>query len=151
MKETSRWLELKTISYFYLFRMRIAIWWSSCFYHVFYMIIEFFRSNCTLLESGVPIKILMYLLRQYMRSCQDWLILSKGLARLPGLAKGSCQMFDGIISSVVRIWCVGICASWYWGILLSQFPESILGSCHTLTGPHFLSNLYYKFQITCKL
>ena len=107
-KEVSWWTEINFICYFYWFRMRIAIWWSSCFYHVFYMIIEFFRLNCTLLESGIPIRILVHLMRLYIISWQDWFDLIKGFARFLDLAKGSCQMFGGILPPMARIWFVGV-------------------------------------------
>ena len=58
---------------------------------------------CTLLDSCVPIRILGHLIRLYIGSWQDYSVLPMGLAGLTGLANESCQMFGGILPSMVRI------------------------------------------------
>ena len=46
--------------------MRTTQWWSSCFYHAIYMINNCDWFTSTLLESGMPIRILVHLCRPYV-------------------------------------------------------------------------------------
>ena len=86
---------------------------------------------CTLLDSCVPIRILGHLIRLYIGSWQDYLVLPMGLAWLTGLANESCQMFGGILPSLARIQFLDIWMSCCGAFLEDKGPESILGSCHS--------------------
>ena len=91
-------------------------------YYVFYMIIKFSWFTCTLLESGMPIRILMYLIRLYKIFWQDWptfwqdgqhvcqilgssfyqTVLQDSLILPEDLAK--IWMCGGILPPLVRLW-----------------------------------------------
>ena len=97
------------------------------------MLIEFFGFNCTLSESGIPIWILLCLIRLYIISWQDWFDLIKRFARFLDLAKRSCQMYGGILPPMASIWFVGVPLSSLWAQHCLKVPESIPGSCHSPT------------------
>ena len=86
------------------------------FYHVFFMIIDYF---CFWYPVG------FWYTNQGLGAPDQAvpLILSKGLARLPVLAKGLCQMI------------VGFFPQWLefdlWAYVWAGIPESILGSSHS--------------------
>ena len=82
---------------------------SSYFHGEIYMINYYIWLTGALLDSSVPIRILVHLIRLYVRSWQNSLVLSNCPARLPGLANVSCEMFGGILPSLVRFLFVGIC------------------------------------------
>ena len=89
--------------------MRIAIWWSSCFYHVFYMMAKFYGFTCTFLDSGMPIRILVCLKRLHRISWQDgptfWQDWQK-VCQIPGSCFYQRVLQDSLIlpNGLAKLW-----------------------------------------------
>ena len=148
MNGMSRWLELKKI--------RVIVTGSNEEFHLvihmlyqFYKIPKFYRFTCTLLDSGMTIRIMVCLKRLHRISWQDWPTFWQDQQKVCQIPRSFYQrvledslvlpegfpnfgMSGEILPPLVRILFVGVTMSCSWAQHWLKVTESILGSSYIL-------------------